>query len=70
MANENIEKILKNKEKQIKEREDKLRRLKATSTTKLDEVQLDLAYEIGFETALEYILKRINGITGGDKSGS
>lgn len=69
MANENIEKILKNKEKQIKEREDKLRRLKATSTTKLDEVQLDLAYEIGFETALEYILKRINGITGGDKSG-
>lgn len=51
------------------EREDKLRRLKATSTTKLDEVQLDLAYEIGFETALEYILKRINGITGGDKSG-
>lgn len=70
MANENIEKILKNKEKQIKEREDKLRHLKATSTTKLDEVQLDLAYEIGFETALEYILKRINGITGGDKSGS
>lgn len=70
MANENIEKILKNKEKQIKEREDKLRRLKTTSTTKLDEVQLDLAYEIGFETALEYILKRINGITGGDKSGS
>ena len=51
------------------ERENKLKRLKATSTTELDKVQLDLAYEIGFTTALEYALKRIKGITGGDKSG-
>ena len=70
MANENIEKILKNKEKQIAERESKLRYLKTKSTTILDELQLNLAYEIGFEAALEYVLKRINGITGGDKSGS
>lgn len=52
------------------ERENKLRYLKAKSTTELDKVQLDLAYEIGFTTALEYALKRIRGITGGDKSGS
>lgn len=51
------------------ERENKLIHLKANSTTELDRLQLDLAYEIGFTTALEYALKSIRGIAGGDESG-
>lgn len=52
------------------ERENKLRYLKTNSTTELDRLQLDLAYEIGFTTALEYALKSIRENTGGDESGS